>query len=503
MNSQRILLIYPQLGVSGALVQHLPLSILYAGIDSLKAGFPVDLLDARLCPSHWRKELERRITPDTLLVGVSVMTGAPIRHALEMSRWIKQHHPGLPVVWGGPHATFNGEEVLNEPSVDYVIRGYGSRPLLQLARHLAGCAGAPKAADIAGLVFREGESLVSVRPEERFETVDYRDIPYHLVEGDLPKYGQLDSGDRIFPLYSAMGCPYQCAFCSSPAQYRPLPRKYQQLAASEVADHIEHVKSRYGATYIYFIDDDSFVNLDHVEAIIDEINGRGISIKLGFRGARINEIKAMSDAYLAKLAAAGTNIFHIGAESGSQRILDLIRKNCTVEDIVEVNRKMARHPEITTAYNWVVGLPGETLDDLRQTRELMLRLIDDNPAAIMFIPNKFRPLPGTELYEAAVLHGYQRPKTLEGWVEVEAEGDYRPPWYSDRQAKMINMMQVGSYFIDNKISKIQTGNTMKFRVARMLAPLYAPAARFRYRHGFTALLAEYRLFNAIAHRYRD
>jgi anaerobic magnesium-protoporphyrin IX monomethyl ester cyclase len=498
----KILLIYPKLGMSGALVQHLPLSVLYAAIDSIKSGFGIDLLDVRLCPDRWEDELRCLISDDTLLVGISVMTGAPIRNALEISHWIKRYYPNIPLVWGGPHATFNGSEIFDEPAVDYVISGYGSRALAELARHLSGHVNALPCTAIAGLSFRNKQSIEIIPPEDRFEIFDFRDIPYHLVEADLHHYGQLDSNERIFPLYSSMGCPYQCAFCSSPAQYRNMRQKYEYLSPVDVADHIEYVQSRYGASYIYFIDDDSFVNLVHVEGIIDEINRREIRIKLGFRGARINEIKLMSDAYLSKLAAAGTNIFHIGAESGSQRMLDLIRKNCTVEDIIEVNRKMARHPEITTAYNWLVGLPGETLDDLRQTRELIMRLIDENPAAIMFIPNKYRPLPGTELYELAVEYGYNRPLTLDGWVEIEAEGDYRPPWYGDGLVTMINMMQVASYFIDDKLFKVQTGNTIKFRLARVCARLYAPFARFRYRHGISAFLFEYWLFNRLSSLYR-
>ena len=72
-------------------------------------------------------------------------------------------------------------------------------------------------------------------------------------------------------------------------------------------DHIEYVMERFGADFIYFIDDDSFVNLAHVEGIIDAIKARGLNIKLGFRGARINEIKRMSHEFLSKLADAGTD----------------------------------------------------------------------------------------------------------------------------------------------------------------------------------------------------
>lgn len=367
-------------------------------------------------------------------------------------------------------------------------------PLLRLAKFLRGDADAAPVSVMPGLLYREGSAIIAVEPENKFELIDYRDIPYYLIEDNLDRYGQLDSKERIFSIYSVMGCPYKCAFCSSPAQYKNIKKKYEPLPPSEVADHIEYVQKKYGATYIYFIDDDSFADLAHVEAIIDEINKRKLKIKLGFRGARINEIKKMSDEYLTKLADAGTNIMHIGAESGSQRMLDLVNKNCTVEEIIEINNKMARHPEIKTAYNWILGLPGEELEDLRKTQKLIMRLIKDNPNAIIFIPNKYRPLPGTVLYELALKYGYSKPTRLEDWINVEVEGDYRPPWYTKKLLNTINMMQVTSFFIDGKIFKLKIGDTFKFKIIRLIAKLYAPLAKFRLKHGIAHLLIEYKVF---------
>jgi anaerobic magnesium-protoporphyrin IX monomethyl ester cyclase len=483
------------MGMTGALVQHMPLSLLYASVDSLKAGFEIKIADVRLNPQDWKEDIASKISSaDTILVGISVMTGTPIKNALEITRWIKNEYPHIKVVWGGPHATFSGREILTEPGIDFAIAGYGSKPLSQLAKHLRGDSDSVRLSQIAGLLYRNGGEIAAVEPESKFELIDYRDIPYHFIEKDLYSYGQLDTGDRFFSIYSVMGCPYACAFCSSPAQYKNIKIKYEQISPGDVVDHIEYVQKKYGATYIYFIDDDSFVDLSHVENIIAEIKKRQLKIKLGFRGARINEIKKMSDEYLLMLAQAGTNILHIGAESGSQTILDLINKNCTVDDIIEVNKKMARHQEIKAGYNWIVGLPGETLDDLRKTQKLFLRLIEDNPNAIIFMPNKYRPLPGTVLYKLALKHGYHEPSRLEDWINVEAEGNYIPAWYTRKFSDAINMMRVTSFFIDDKAFKIETGNTIKFKLVRLIAIIYAPLAKFRLKHGLANLLFEYKLF---------
>jgi radical SAM superfamily enzyme YgiQ (UPF0313 family) len=472
---------------------------LYAAIGPLAEGFGIDIVDVRLHPDTWRSELSRQMSAHTLLAGISVMSGTPVSSALEISRWLKQEHPTVPIVWGGPHVTFNGGSVLVEASIDYAVSGYGSVPLARLAKHLRRDDDAVPLEAIPGLSFRGATSsgVATIPSDNLHEMTDYREIPYGLIEGDLHHYGQLDSRERIFPMYSSMGCPHRCTFCSSPAQYRRMANRYTPLLPQEVADHIEYVHRKYGATYIYFIDDDSFVDLHHVEAIIDDISARGITVKLGFRGARINEILKMDHSYLSKLAAAGTNILHIGAESGSRRMLELMKKDCTVDDIIEVNRRLAGHPEITAAYNWVIGLPGETLDDLRATCRLILQLIEENPSAIMFSPNKYRPLPNTELYTLAVRFGYCPPESLGEWAEVENEGDFHPAWYSPQTARMIDMMQVTSYFIDDKFSKIQSGSMFKYTAFRFIGRIYGPVARFRLRFGITACLVEYFVYNAL------
>lgn len=497
-------MVYPYQGFSGTYAKHMPLSLLYAVTEVVKDDFDVRLLDTRTVPGDWRPALKELLTDETLCVGFSVMSGSPINHAIAMGRYVKSVNPDIDVVWGGPHATFYPEHIIrDEWSVDYVVSGYASKSFHALCRALAGD-GALE--EVNGLAWREeGEIRVNPDMQKGFEFIDYRDIPYHLL-GDLSQYGQFDQDRRIFSMYSAMGCPYQCAFCSSPAQYATIEgKKWVPYAASQVVDHIEYVVKEFGANYIYFIDDDSFPSLKHVESIIDEISERNLPVGLGFRGARINEIKKMSHEFLDKLAAAGTDIMHIGAECGSDRLLQLMKKNCTVDDIIEINRKLAKHPSISAGYNFITGLPTETLDELKMTRDLMLRLVEDNPNCILFQPNKFRPLPGTELYEVArETWGYEMPDTLEAWSEIEVEKDISAQWYEKGMVSFCNLLLITSYFIDNKISRITEGKTLFYRFVRAVNWLYRPFARWRLKYGISQFLFEYwayrRLTNFLASR---
>jgi magnesium-protoporphyrin IX monomethyl ester (oxidative) cyclase len=482
--------------MSGTFVRHAPLSLLYTASLVVKAGYDVEIFDARLNPSVWREEFQARLSRETMLVGISVMTGPPVTYAMEIASLVKATDPAVKVVWGGPFATFNPQIILEDDgNSDYVVSGYGSKPLLSLVESLAQ---GREPSQTPGLFQRGpgGKPIGLPADWTVHEILDYRDIPYHLIL-DYSAYGQLDQKRIIFSLYSSMGCPYQCGFCSSPALYKTIQgQRWQPLPVEEVTDHIQYVIDTYGAQYIYFIDDDSFVNLDHVEGIIDSINRRGIKVKLGFRGARINEIKKMSHAFLDKLAAAGTDILHIGAETGSNRLLNLVRKNCTVEDILECNRKLGQHPQINAFYNFIVGLPTETLEDLKATAALMLRLIDDNFRCIISTPNVFRPLPGTELFDLARKDwDFDVPDTLQGWARMEVETEYDLPWMASENKRFINMMLMASYFIDDKINKMETGNTLLISILKMLNRCYRPIARFRLRRGFSGLLVERTLYN--------
>lgn len=494
MTKNRVILVYPFQGFSGTYAKHIPLSLLYASVELVKAEYDVEILDTRVTPGNWRDVLKSLINSDTLGVGISVMSGAPIHQAIEIGRIVKETNPDIPVIWGGPHATFYPESILrDEWSADYVVSGYASKTFYQLCQAIKECR---KPDTIPGISWREdGEIRINGGNDLSFEYIDYREIPYHLIKSYEP-YGQLDQDRRIFSMYSALGCPYQCTFCSSPTQYSTVKgKKWVPLEAKEVVDHIEYLVKEYDANYIYFIDDDSFPRLDHVESIIDAISERKLPVKLGFRGARINEIIKMSDEYLTKLANAGTDIMHIGAECGSDRILKLMKKNCTVNEIIECNQKLARHPEITAAYNFIMGVPTETYEELKSTRDLILKLVDDHPNCLIFPPNKYRPLPGTELYTVAEKEwGYSMPNTLESWSKIEVEGDVSNKWYEKGMAEFCNLLLISSYFVDNKVERLTEGNTLFYRILRLINKIYRPIARYRLKHGLTLFLIEYPVY---------
>lgn len=485
-----IVMIQPRTSLTGSFIQMMPIGLLYASSKLVKFGFPVSLFDARVNPYLWEKDIDALVNDKTKIVGLTVMSGVSVKESIKISRYIKTKWPDIKVVWGGPHPTFSPNDVLRENSVDYVISGYGSESFFQLVCNIAGIQNALDLKKIKGLSWRDRGKVIINSQSFDFEFLHYKDIPYHLIK-NFSDYKYVDTNERVFPMYSVMGCPYKCTFCSSPAQYANLKKKWIPYSVSDVVEHIKMVTEKYEATFIYFIDDDSFVNLKHVENIIDEINRLKIKVKLGFRGARINEVAKMSNDFLEKLADAGTNNMHIGIESGSDRILSLIKKNTTTKQILEVNRKLAQHKSIKVFYNFIVGFPTETMEETKMTRDLILRLIEENPSCFVIPLNKPRPLPGTELYDLAVNYGYKPPKILEEWGEYDVESsDYNPAWLSDAHNSFIRMMFLCMYFIDNKIIRLSEGNSFRYKMLKTIALLYKPIAMFRFKRGFYQFLLE-------------
>ena len=495
-----VVVVQPKTSLTGSFIRMLPIGLLYASSKVVKEGFPVHVFDARMSSRSWENAFSRLINERTIVVGITVMSGISITESINISRYVKNKWPHISIVWGGPHPTFSPDDIFQESSVDFVIRGYGSEPFYRLVLYLAGSEKRLPLDQINGLSWRDQtdkDIFNNNKVSNSFEFLYYKDIPYHLIT-KFADYMHID-GERVFPMYSVMGCTYKCTFCSSPAQYAKIKKRWNPYPICEIVDHIKMAMEKFGATFIYFIDDDSFVDLKHVENIIDEINRSGLQIKLGFRGARVNEVARMSDEFLEKLANAGTDTMHIGVESGSDRILKLIRKNTTIDQIIEMNMKLSRHKTIKVFYNFIVGFPTETLEETKMTRDLILRLVKDNPSCCIIPLNKPRPLPGTELYNLAVSYGYKGPETLQEWGKYDVESsDYNPVWLSGEHDRFIRMMFLCMYFIDDKIFKlVGKGNGYRFRLLMLLAWLYKPVALFRFKKGFSKILIEDKFYNIL------
>lgn len=480
-----IILIFPRSGYGDFFIKDLPLSLLYASSKTIKDGFVVEIIDQRNCRNTWKEILQERLKADPLIVGISVMTGPSIHYAIEISKFVKTVLPKTSIVWGGHHPTILPEQTLNVPFIDFLIRGAGSIPLAGLARTLKNGSGAFSA--IPGLSYKENGKLINNADIVSQEQISFEDIPYHLV--DMLSYNRLGN-ENIFSIMTSFGCAYNCSFCYAPAIYRN--RKWIAHSPEEVIAHIQMVINKFKVDCFSIIDDNFFFDMLRARQILEMIKKRRWNVSFQFRGVRVDELDRMPDEMLALMEKAGVRHIMVGAESGSNRILSLMSKGITVEQTIRVNLKLARHPKITPMYNLLTGIPGETLDDMKETVNLMKRLIEENKHCEISKLEHFMPLPGTRLFSLSREMGFKEPRALKAWSRFESEtrADYSP-WIDKRQRRYIRVMQVASLFIDNKVRREIRPRKFIFVMIIAGSYFYKFIARFRAKNHFSAFPIEY------------
>lgn len=483
MKRSKIVLLYPKTGKYDAFVKDLPLAVLCAGRAVLAAGYEVEIVDQRV-DSSWEQRLVEILKHEKpLLVGVSVMTGKPIHYAIELSRLVKRHSD-LPVVWGGIHPTILPDSTLKNDFVDFLIRGQGELPLLELARILE--ESTTDFTKIPALSYKENGRIIHNPIGRTPEFDELPDIPYDLV--DVGKYLRFDADEKVFSIITSLGCPHQCAFCYSSSYTGRLwkPEKVENTIA-----RMEEIMHKYKPDYFSVIDNDFFVDPKRAKAFFQALEQKNWPIKLGFRGTRIDELYKMDEDTLDLMQRVGVRHLHIGAESGSQKILDLMFKKVSTDQIFEVNRKLSKYPRLLPTYNFFSGVPTETDQDIKATIKMIFRLLQENPYCQITAFNQFTPYPGTELFNLAVEYGFKPPDSLEGWIDFdESDCAKNNPWIDGKRQRLLDTLFFAGLFIDRKFNAHFTGKTLRNRFFRQLANFYRPVARYRFKNSVTTFPVE-------------
>ena len=498
-NEIDILLVYPRLGSQDSVLRDIPLSLLYTAAHSVKNGFRVEILDCRLYPKQWKAKLDAILQRGCSLVGLSVMTGHPITTSLDISKYVKETY-SVPVVWGGPHPTILPEQTLASPYVDFIIRDWGSEPLFQLISALKGRGQILE--DIVSLGFKKNGHIVLNPTTCQFEILDYRSIPYHLVDIDAQHYNRLQGDQCIFPIYTAFGCPYKCAFCMSPSAYEKIKgKKWVPMPVDDVIGHIEYLLGKYRFDRLQIYDDDSFVDLERMKEFFIKYIAKGFErkLRLDFRGVRINELDQMDDTLLDLMVKARVEIMAIGVESGSDDTLKRMNKGITVDQIIRVNRRISRHPALMPHYNILCGTPGETYEDLIRTKDLMVRLVEENPACLVGSAADWKPYPGSAMTEAAVrYYGLKLPETLDEWARIDSLDADKivHPWYTRKIDNYIKLLQIAGMVLDQKAELVSVearSHWSALSILSLMARMYRPLLLLRLRYNVASLLIEYPL----------
>lgn len=356
-----------------------PLGVAYLADAMRRAGHDVELLDLNISGLNPRRldAVLERVTPD--IVGVSAHTET-YPNALRICEHVKASAPGTWTVLGGPHPSILPEQVLTEPSVDFVVVGEGERTLVELAERLE--REVPDLAGILGLGWREGDAI----------RINERRPPMRPDEIGVPARDLLPLdfyADAFNVLTARGGCPYRCPFCSASFIWKGVHR---QRPAAAVVDEMEMLVRDYGAGFIFFVDDIFTLDRRWVEQMLSELPRLGGAVTWGC-ATRVDLVDAD---LLRRMAAAGCTGIQFGVESGSQVILDSVKGIEKQRALDAVTWAVAAGIRATASF--MVPFPDDTLDTLRETFAFMGTLQDAGAELMM---SYTAPFPGTLFHSKA------------------------------------------------------------------------------------------------------
>jgi magnesium-protoporphyrin IX monomethyl ester (oxidative) cyclase len=393
-----------------------PMAILAIGTYLKHKGMDVTIIDARLYKAQSIFEKIDAGIGSARLVGLSVMT-AQIKEALRLSAYIRSKYKDVKIVWGGVHPTLFPEQTLASDLVDFIVIGEGDVTAYELASRAEGSEGRADYSDIKGLGFKSGGKPVINKRRELMKMDDVPPQAFELldVERYVNAYYPFVGLRRELLVQTSRGCPHRCAFCINYVE-----RNYniwRSKSPSLVLDEIRDLKDRHNLNGISFRDENFYVNPKHAKGVIDGMRGMGIRWFANIRADYFHD-KHVSRDLLKDSADAGAAYLGVGAESGSERILKLICKDITVDQIIKTAEDMNAF-NIVASYSFVIGIPGETREEMQKTIDLMKRLKKICPRSMFSGPQILRPYPGGSLYDLCAENGYRSPTTLEGWANQE------------------------------------------------------------------------------------
>lgn len=373
-----------------------------------KNGYNVTVLD---CPAlsmtyDGLKQEIIRFEPD--IVGITSVT-VTFASALQAARVIKQSYPQALIIFGGPHVTVLDEQILREqPEIDVIVRGEGEMTLLELAR-LASESKLRDFGNVAGLTFRKDGQIVRTPDRPFIQNLD--ELPFPAYEFfQLDKYRRF--GKLVLPIITSRGCAFRCSFCLAP---RMAGKRFRGRSPKNVVDELEWLRDSYQPNAFTFHDETFTHNKKRVFEICEEMKRRDISLPWDC-STRVDQI---SKEVLAEMRSANCQHVSFGIESGSQKILDAMRKGVTVEQNAEAI-KWAKDVGLTVSVSVILGYPGETSAMLQETLDFIRRTEPDD--VLMSLAT---PYPGIELYDVIKNLGWQM---SEGWshCDMQTEGFDNP-----------------------------------------------------------------------------
>lgn len=357
------------------------LSVGYIASSLLLDKHEVAIVDAHTFNLSPEEAVEKILAFGAVALGISSTTHNRFS-AIEVAKLVKKANPEIKVFAGGPHFGLTGQDALKVvPEIDYIIKGEGEitcRELLKTNFEQA------LLKDVLGLIYRD-QGKIMENPDRPFiSNLDDLPMPaWQLFE--LDKYPGINYKGRVgrnIGIVSSRGCPNRCIFCSSIALHKG---RLRLRSPKNFVDEIEYLHKTYGYEAFNFWDDTFSVARQHAVEICEEILRRGL--KISWYGS--NRVNTVDKELLALMKKSGCFRINFGIESGSPRMLKIIKKGITMEQ-AKTAVKIAVEAGLEVTLNFLMVYPYETWEDIALTIDAI---------------KEFRSLPGvTPSYSFIIIY---------------------------------------------------------------------------------------------------
>lgn len=443
-----------------------PLATLYAVAVLKKEGHEVHFFDTMFCNTAAAiyPEIDA-IKPDALVIyedGFNYLTKMCLTNmreaALEMISYAQQRN--CKVIVSGSDSTDNYLPYL-DAGAHFIIAGEAEQTLKETVAKLEN-----RDHDfekIQGLIFRKHDLVKKTGPRAVLRDLDLLPLPdWDLL--DIAPYKNTwlkNHGYFSINMVTTRGCPYKCNWCAKPIY----GNRYNSHAPGNIVRQIKVLQKKFGFSHIWFADDIFGLKPNWLKEFAGEVKKEQLSFRY--------KIQSRADLLLEEntiehLAASGCETVWMGAESGSQKILDAMDKGTRVEQIAEASRLLKKHG-IRPAFFLQFGYPGETAADIRLTIDMVNELLpEDIGISVSY------PLPGTKFYDTVKA----QLKTKSNWSDSDDlalmyRNAYSPAFYKQLHRYIHKSYRVHqSRYLLRSLLKGKELNTGNIRRAGLL-PYYA------------------------------
>jgi len=374
-----------------------PMGLLYVQAACERSRHESIFLDADLEGWDHEEAARQALSHNPDLVGLQAMTFT-LPDAYLVAKAIKRVNPKVKVLIGGPHPTIYPTETVALDAVDFAFAGEGEIGMIQFldAFHDSEWRSA-----VPGIACKRNGRVYFTPSAGYIKEMDIipfparRSSPYHRYSSVLAER------NPITIMITSRGCPFNCIFCNR------MGRKYRYHSPNYILAEIDEIISL-GIREIFVHDDTFTLRRNRVEAICRGLIERGHDIAWEAR----TRIDCVDEELLALMRRAGCHRLSFGVESGSEHVLEKMRKGIDLERVEKVFSWCRREGIITLA-DFMIGNLGETIEDIDKTLDLMKKI---NPDYVQF--SICSPYPGTPLYELALQRGLI---SSDVWLEFARE----------------------------------------------------------------------------------